>query len=253
VSQGGVALGSHCFSGSPTIVEAAAAGGLDFVVVDTEHALNDLTVVAACTRAAQAAGADAWVRLARIDADVGRLLDFGVDGLVLSRASASRLQQLISEALYAPEGRRGACPAVRAGGYAVVDWAAHAAHTNAQLWIVPLVEDRQGVADAAELAACPHVRALFVGAFDLAADLGEPNTDLRVGRLGDAFAMVVEAAASQAKPLMVSVGIGADPTIAAWLRGRGVRLFSTGADVQAVRAAAVHAQSLRAMSPGGSA
>lgn len=251
LADGGVALGSHCFSGSPAIVEAAVAGGLDFVVVDTEHSPNELAAVTACTRAVQAAGADAWVRIARIDADVGRLLDFGIDGIVLSRATAPRLRALLDEALYAPQGRRGACPAVRACGFAVSDWPAHAEEANAQQWIVPLVEDRQGVADAAGLAACPQVRALFVGAFDLAADLGESSTDLRSGRLGEAFAQVATAAAAHGKPLMVSIGLGADPALAAWLHGQGVRLFSTGADVQAVRAAAAQAQSLRTITSRG--
>src|SRR5690606_16263457 len=144
----GVALGIHCFSGSPGIAEAAVHGGLEFIVIDCEHSLNGLAEVAHCARAVQAAGADAWVRIARIDVDVGRLLDFGVDGLVLSRASEARLSELLGVALYAPDGDRGACPAVRAAGYSVADWPAFAAESNARLWVVALVEDRAGVDSA---------------------------------------------------------------------------------------------------------
>ena len=245
----GVALGIHWFSGSPGIAEAAVAGGLDFIVIDCEHSLNSESDIVHCARAVQAAGADAWVRIALIDAGVGRLLDFGSDGLVLSRASASRLQALLAEALYADAGNgggRGACPAVRAAGYSAGDWGQFAARANEQLWLVPLVEDRAGVADAQALAACPQVRALFVGAFDLAADLGVAHTDLRKGPLAQAFGAIASAAARHGKPLMVSTGTDPDIGYVAWLKSQGVRIFSTGADVQTVRAAAVRAQALRA-------
>lgn len=241
----GVALGIHCFSGSPGIAEAAVHGGLEFIVIDCEHSLNGVAQVDQCARAVQAAGADAWVRIARIDADVGRLLDFGVDGLVLSRASTARLGELLAVALYAPAGGRGACPAVRAAGYALADWLPFAAEANDRLWLVPLVEDRAGVESAEALAACPQVRALFVGAFDLAADLGASGTDLRQPPLAEAFTAIAAAASRHGKPLMVSAGTEPDPGYVAWLKARGVRIFSTGADVQTVRAGAARAQSLR--------
>lgn len=240
-----VALGSHSFSGSPTLIEAAVAGGLDFVVIDCEHSLNEAAEIAHGVRAAQAAGGDAWVRIVRIDAGVGRLLDFGIDGLVLSRANGTRLSELLGQALYAPAGERGACPAVRAAGYAAGDWPRHAQAANAGLWLVPLVEDRAGLDDVDALAACPQVRALFVGAFDLAANLGQADADLRRRPLADAFGRIAEAARRHGKPLMVSCGVDPDPALVEWLKAAGVRLFSTGADVQTVRAAAVRAQHLR--------
>jgi 2-keto-3-deoxy-L-rhamnonate aldolase RhmA len=202
--------------------------------------------VAQCTRAVQASGADAWVRIARIDVGVGRLLDFGIDGIVLSRANEARLRELLGEALYAPAGGRGACPAVRTAGYSVDDWTSFAVDANQRLWIVPLVEDRKGVNDVEALAACPQVRALFVGAFDLAAELGATTTDLREAPLAEAFAAIAAAAARHGKPLMASTGTDPDTAYVAWLKARGVRIFSTGADVQAVRSAAVRAQGLRA-------
>lgn len=243
---GGVALGMHCFSGSPGIAEAAVRGGFDFIVIDCEHSLNTDSDVAQCTRAVQASGADAWVRIARIDVGVGRLLDFGIDGIVLSRANEGRLRELLGEALYAPAGRRGACPAVRAAGYCANDWMNFAADANQRLWIVPLVEDRRGVDDVEALAACPQVRALFVGAFDLAAELGAATTDVRESPLVEAFAAIAAAAARHGKPLMASTGTNPDMAYVAWLKARGVRIFSAGADVQTVRAVAARAQALRA-------
>jgi 4-hydroxy-2-oxoheptanedioate aldolase len=245
----GVALGIHSFSAAPAIIEAAVSGGLDFVVVDAEHSPSGVHELVQGVRAAQGAGAEGWVRLVRIDEDVGRLLDAGADGIVLSGATAPRLKTLLEHALYAPQGRRGACPAVRSADYAPGEWQPHARQANAQLALWPLVENMAGVADAATLAACPQVQALFVGAFDLAADAGSDSTDLRAPLMQALFERVARAAAQYGKPLMVSSGTDADPDYLVWLRSHGVRIFSTGADVQTVRAAAARAQRLRALTP----
>ncbi len=51
-----------------------------------------------------------------------------------------------------------------------------------------------------------------------------------------AFDTIAAAAARYGKPLMVSIGVDADPAYVGWLRQRGVRLFSTGAALRATRA-----------------
>ena len=144
-----------------------------------------------------------------------------------------------------PAGRRGACPAVRSTGYGTTDWAAHASRVNESLCLVPLVESLAGLNDAPLMAACPQVRALFIGAFDLAAEVGSASTDLRSPLLRPSFESLARVAAEHNKPLMASVGTDPDPVYVDWLKYRGVRLFSTGADVQTVRAAAARAQCLR--------
>ncbi|CAN5328455.1 aldolase/citrate lyase family protein [soil metagenome] len=240
-----IALGMHCFSGSAAIVEAMAAGGLDFVIIDCEHSPNGTTEIQQCLRAAQSFDADALVRISVIDASIGMLLDLGIDGIVLSRASASRLQALLSESLYLPEGGRGACPSVRAAGYSTNDWSEFASVSNRDLLLIALVEDLQGVADIGQIAACPQVRALFVGAFDLAASLGVAATDLRHPELAAAFERVCDTARQHAKAVMVALGDDADPTYIDWLKARSVSVFSNGADVQIIRSAARRAQALR--------
>ncbi len=231
---GECALGLHCFSGSAATVEASGAGGFDFVILDQEHSPNDVTVAADLVRAADSVGLDLLVRVATLDRRLGALLDLGPAGLVVSQATAARMAAANALARFAPEGGRGACPAVRAAGYDAGDWAAFAAQANRELLLIALVEDRAGLADIDALAADPYVDALFVGAFDLAVSLGLPPGELRAPGLLEPFRTVLAAAARHGKPVMASAGIeGSD--YGRWLQEQGVRILSCGADQQIIQ------------------
>lgn len=233
LDAGRCVLGLHCFSGSASMVEAAGAGGLDFVVLDQEHSPNDVACVAEAVRAADSFGIDLFLRPAGLDQNLGAALDAGVAGLVVPKATAARMTEANRTARFAPEGERGACPAIRAGGYDVSDWPAFALAMNRELLLLALVEDRVGLSEVEAIAADPAVDGLFVGAFDLAASLGLPPGDLRSPGLLKPFDTVLEAAAKYGKPIMASAGTQ-DGDYGHWLREKGVKILSCGADVQIV-------------------
>ena len=56
-------------------------------------------------------------------------------------------------ARYAPDGERGACPVVRATGYWPGDWNAYAQKANREVFLLPLIEDRQGIDEIEMIAA----------------------------------------------------------------------------------------------------
>ena len=237
LAAGGVALGMHCFSGAPSAIEAFGFGGLDFAILDREHSANGTESVAAAVRAADGVGLDLLLRAPVLDAGLGALLDLGLAGLVVPGATLPRMREANRLARFAPAGGRGACPAVRAGGYAVSDWSAFAAASNREMLLVALVEDRAGLADVEVIAAEPGVDALFVGAFDLAVSLGLPPGELRSPGLKPCLDRVLAAARRHGKAVMASAGhSGGD--YAAWLQGEGVRILSGGADLQIVQRAA---------------
>ena len=144
---GGATLaGMQCFSGSPVLVEAMGQGGLDFTIIDLEHCPTSLEAVAHCVRAADAAGIVPLVRVPDLDRPlIGRVLDVGARGIVLPHASPERCAAAVRACRYGPEGDRGACPVVRAAGYLPDDWSAHAARSNRETMLVPLVEDPEAV------------------------------------------------------------------------------------------------------------
>src|SRR5690606_723128 len=71
-------IGLQSFSGSPHIVELAGHAGFDVVMIDTEHAGNDIEGSAQLLRAASASGAAAWLRVGKLDEWlIAKALDLG--------------------------------------------------------------------------------------------------------------------------------------------------------------------------------
>lgn len=253
--QAGAALtGMACFSASPVLIEIMAAGGLDFVTIDMEHCPTGLETVAHLLRAADAGGLSPLVRVPDLDPGlIGRVLDLGADGIVLPMATAERTRAAVQAARYAPEGVRGACPAVRAGGYLPRDWAAYQRQQNERALVVPLIEDRAGLEQAEEICAIDGADVLFLGPFDLAASLGLDGTDFRHPVLRAALDRLLEAARRHGKHVLTTMGSSVDPDYARQLLGLGVSMLSFSADVVVFAAACQRigdlAGSLRAKPP----
>src|SRR5204863_5066527 len=108
-----------CFQrfAAPEVTEACAAAGLDFVVIDLEHAPTTEERAADLIRAAEAAGIAALVRVATPEpATIGRLLDAGAAGLHIPQIrSASEAEAAVRATRFAPKGSRGLATARQAG------------------------------------------------------------------------------------------------------------------------------------------
>jgi 4-hydroxy-2-oxoheptanedioate aldolase len=77
---------------------------------------------------------------------------------------------------YEPLGNRGLGTSVRAAGYGIdLDLAAYLANANRETIVCVQIEDREGLANVAEIAAVPGVDVVFVGPMDLSQALGHPG------------------------------------------------------------------------------
>lgn len=224
---GGVIL----FTGSPMVVELAAAAGLDFVVIDMEQSALDLERVAHCIRAADAAGIAPFVRVPELDRALAKkLLNLGVAGLVLPHADRESASALVGAMRYAPEGERGACPMVRAAAYARESWKEYASLANRETLAVPLLEDAAVLGDFESFAALPGLDIFFVGPTDLAVSLGVPGTHFDDPPLADALERVVATARRHGKYVMTTLGNRLEGDYARALAARGVQLLVYGTD-----------------------
>lgn len=144
---------------STEVVEMAGALGLDCVVIDMEHGSTGLERTQQLVSAAQGAGMTALVRVESPEADVGRVLDLGVQGIVFPRvATAEQARRAAAAMSFPPEGTRG-----WSGAHArAVRWTGttteggtdprllspeYLAAANASLAKIFMIEDEQGVAE----------------------------------------------------------------------------------------------------------
>ena len=138
-------LGGFVFSTDPNVTEIYAASGFDFVIIDLEHTMGDLQILAAHLRAARAAGIAAMVRIGRSQLqDVPRILDAGCLNVMLPHLGLPEYgaEEALRMMRYAPDGERPTCTGVPAARYGLSPFADYVRWSNEAVAGVGLVEDR---------------------------------------------------------------------------------------------------------------
>lgn len=234
-------LGSFVFSGDPNISEIYAECGYDFVIIDTEHALNDLRTVQTHLRACSAAGIHAVVRIGAANyADAPRLLDAGAEGIMIPHLGfGAAASEVIASFKYWPQGTRPTCTGVQIAGYGLRNFAQAAERANQSVLSIGLVEDRECLDKLSEVYEQTKVDWVMPGPADLASSLGlhgqltHPDVRAAVDKI------ITEA---QRNNIAVGVYINEAQEISAW-QGRGVGFFVYSIDYKvlgkALRNAAV--------------
>jgi 4-hydroxy-2-oxoheptanedioate aldolase len=212
---------------SPTAVELLAGSGFDFLVLDTEHAPNELPGVLAQLRAMAEGTASAVVRVAWNDPVlVKRLLDVGTQSVLVPFVQdADEARRAVAATRYPPHGIRGVALVTRASRYGRVRDYAHRA--QGELCLVVQLETRAALANIESIAGVEGVDVLFIGPSDLAADMGH---------LGDSAHPQVRAAIDDAVRRISATGKAAGILAPAeedarhWL-ALGCRFVAVGSDV----------------------
>jgi len=172
LAQGKQQIGLWLSLASPAATEVAAGAGFDWLLIDMEHAPNELPDVAHHLRAAEGGTAEPVVRVPWNDAVmVKRLLDIGAKSLLFPFVqSAEEARRAVAATRYPPGGVRGFAGTTRANRYGrVPDYAKRAA---GEICVLVQCETRKAVADIAAIAAVNGVDGIFIGPADLAADMG---------------------------------------------------------------------------------
>jgi 4-hydroxy-2-oxoheptanedioate aldolase len=232
LDSGALAYGMQCFTASPIMIEAMGTAGMHFTTIDMEHCPAGLQEVAHGIRAAENVRLTPFVRVPHLEpSTITRVLDLGAAGVVVPHASLEVCRQAVRAAKYAPLGARGACPVVRAAGYAPQDWHEFAASANSGTMVIPLLEDVESIEQMDDMMALPGIDIMFVGPWDLSLSLGVPAANFDHPRMAEVLDGAVAAARRNGKHVMTTVGATIDLEYASRLVSRGVSLLSFSADV----------------------
>ncbi|WP_306207096.1 HpcH/HpaI aldolase family protein [Actinoplanes sp. RD1] len=166
-------IGMWVCSGSPLVAEICAGSGLDWLLIDMEHAPNGLASVLAQLQAVAAYPLTPVVRVPANDAvTIKQVLDLGAQNLLVpmveSRAGA---EAALRAATYPPRGIRGVGSALSRGGR----WNRVDGYLTADtVSVLVQVESAVAVEHVQEIARS-GVHGIFVGPSDLAASMGLPG------------------------------------------------------------------------------
>ena len=208
--------------------EIAAGAGFDWLLIDGEHAPNDLPTIVGQLQAIAASPSHAVVR-----APIGetwiikQLLDIGAQTILVPMVeTAEQAAALVRAMKYPPQGIRGVGAALaRASNFnRIPDYLTTA---NAQTCLLVQVETVAALKSVEEIAAVDGVDGIFIGPSDLAADmgfLGRPGERAVQDVVEDGIARIIGAG----KPAGI---LTSDETLARRYIALGARFVAVGTDV----------------------
>ncbi|MDT0683066.1 HpcH/HpaI aldolase/citrate lyase family protein [Roseicyclus sp. F158] len=228
IARGELQLGCWLGLADPYIAEISAGAGFDWLLVDGEHAPNDLRSTVRQLQVIASRNAHAVVRPPIGETWlIKQYLDAGAQSLLIPMVeSAAQARALVDAVTYPPHGVRGVGSALaRASDFAAIpDYLTTASD---EICLLVQVENRKGLAALDEILAVDGIDGVFIGPSDLAADLGH---------IGRADAPEVKDAVRDALTRIVSAGKAAgiltlDASFQAECRNIGASFIATDIDV----------------------
>ncbi|WP_059415381.1 4-hydroxy-2-oxoheptanedioate aldolase [Cupriavidus basilensis] len=213
---------------SPYSVEICAASGMDWVLIDGEHAPNDVRSILGQLQAVASHRAAPVVRPPSGEAwMIKQYLDIGAQTLLVPMVdTAQQARALVAATRYPPLGVRGVGAALaraswfgRRGDYI--------ASADEQICLLVQVETSTALEHLVDIARTDGVDGVFIGPADLAASLGHPgNPSHPAVQQAIEGAIASIAAAGKAPGILTS-----DPALARRYLELGARFVAVGTDV----------------------
>lgn len=232
LSAGQSLLGTFVKTPGVHAVEILGGVGLDFVVIDAEHAPWSRTDIDLGLLAARSQSLAALVRVETTQ-HILTALDCGAAGVMVPHVSSVKIAREVAQACRYRSGTRGFTNSSRAGRYGAMGLGEHVDTHDADVAVIAMLEDPQALADAPAIAAVPGIDAFFLGRGDLTVALGERSTD--ADAVKRAVAVFVDAVKGAGKPLCAFVGKTAEIPA---LRALGVSTFILSSEQGLLRQAA---------------
>ncbi len=207
--------------------ELLATTGFDWLLIDGEHAPNDVRSALAQLQAIAPYPVSGIVRPVQGDtALIKQYLDVGALTLLVPMVStAAQAAQVVAATRYAPRGIRGLGSALaRASRWNSVE--GYIEHADSEICVLVQVESTEGLANLAAIAAIDGVDGVFFGPADLSASmghLGRPRHPDVLKAIDDGIAAVL--AAGKAPGILAT-----DPAMARRYLEAGALFVAVGLD-----------------------
>lgn len=233
LAQNQIPLGMQCFTGDPVLIEIMGLTGFDWVMLDSEHSGNNPRAMETLIRAADSVGITPFVRVTQAtdEADIHRALEAGAMGIFLPEInSVEDVKKAADSAFYPPKGHRGICPAVRAAHYNDKTFVDYTKWNNAEITLVPMIENPEGLADLDAICAHPDVKMIVFAAGDLGFSLNEGMDMLTGDKVQEAYRKVLETAKKHDVAVIGGPILNATPETCKKALDEGIKVFSLGLD-----------------------
>ena len=174
LAAGTVQVGLWLALADPYSAEICAGAGFDWLLIDGEHAPNDIRSILAQLQALAPYPTHAVVRPPIGDTHtLKQLLDLGAQSILVPMVeSAAQAVQIVAAVRYPPAGVRGVGSALaRASRWNAIPQ--YLQNADSEVCLILQIESRSGLDALEAIASVPGVDGIFLGPADLAASLGQ--------------------------------------------------------------------------------
>lgn len=245
LAQSELTIGSWITLGHPSIAEIMASAGFDWLVLDMEHSVLELSEVQTLIQVLDRQQCPAIVRLTSNQPDqIKRVMDAGATGIMVPMITCAADAQLaVQSVYYPPRGKRGVGLA-RAQGYG-------ASFPEYQQWlehnaiVVAMIEHIDAINNIDTILSVPGIDAYIIGPYDLSGSMGRPG-DLQHEKVQSAIQSVLQAGKRAGKPGGIHV-IEPDPDALQQRINAGFNFLGYTLDIRIIDSLCRnHMQSIRA-------
>ncbi|MCC8996735.1 MAG: aldolase/citrate lyase family protein [Nitrosomonas sp.] len=238
-------IGSWVTLGHPSIAEIMAAAGFDWLVLDMEHSVLELSEVQTLIQVLDSKQCPAIVRLTSNHPDqIKRVMDAGATGIMVPMIkSAADAKDAVSSMYYPPRGQRGVGLA-RAQGYGH-SFQAYRQWLENNAVVIVMIEHIDAVKAIDDILAVPGVDGYIIGPYDLSGSMGRPG-DLNHPDVQAAITQIMQAGHRAQKPGGIHV-IEPDPEALQQRIQAGFNFLGYGLDIRILDSICrTHLQNIRA-------
>lgn len=152
IESGVAPLGVFNYIKDISIMDICAQTGLDFVIIDTEHGIQNIETVETQICAAIMNGLTPFVRLPEtIPYLLRKYMEMGARGILVPHVGSKEEARLAQESLrYPPDGTAGACRSIHGVGYDPANWMDYLEWVK-DVSLIAMIEDVRGVENLDEI------------------------------------------------------------------------------------------------------
>lgn len=239
IRAGELLIGTFIKTPAPHNVEILGHAGLDFAVIDQEHAPIDLAQMDLMALASRAVGLPLLSRRWGRERDwIAPLLDLGLTGVMVPHVLDKLDAEAVCDAIRYSRAKRGLSPSPRAGNYGGMTIPVYQQTSDENSVAVVQIEDASALDHLDEIASIEDIDLMFIGPADLSQSMG---VTMPSAELDTAIDRIIGAGKRNSKAVGLFVSDAAQ--IPNWYE-RGVNLFVVGSDQAMLRKAATQMKAI---------
>lgn len=211
---------------SPMVAEVVSDAGFDWILVDCEHAPNDLSSLRAQLQALRGSTSSILARPPWNDmVTIKQFMDAGVQNFIIPYVqNTDEARDAVAATRYPPEGVRGVAGGSRASNFGRNK--GYLTESNDAVTVIVQVETMEAMADLEAIAKVAGVDGVFIGPADLSASMGH---------LGDIEHADVQKVIREAAERLAAVGVPSctlafDPVVSQRYIDYGYQMVCIGSD-----------------------